>query len=80
MENYLIIIGFVLIFLGIIAIVIGSILNVKSGGGESKVKGGGVIFIGPIPVAFGSDSGSLIVVAVLMLVLMLLYMALTHRL
>lgn len=80
MENYLIIAGFLLIFVGILAIVIGSILNVKSGDSEVKVKGGGVIFIGPIPVAFGTDPKSVIIISILMLLLMLLYLVFYQRL
>lgn len=50
MENPLASIGILLIFLGIIFIIISTIqdTDIKSGGGA-------VIFIGPIPIAIGTD-------------------------
>lgn len=39
---------------------------------ESKVKGGGVIMLGPIPIIFGSDKESAKTAAILALILMLL--------
>ena len=39
---------------------------------ESKVKGGGVIMLGPIPIIFGSDKESAKTAAILAIILMLL--------
>jgi uncharacterized protein (TIGR00304 family) len=39
---------------------------------ESKVKGGGVIMLGPIPIIFGSDNESAKTAAILAIILMLL--------
>ena len=39
---------------------------------ESKIKGGGVIMIGPIPIIFGSDKESAKTAAILAIILMLL--------
>lgn len=41
-------------------------------GSGTKVKGGGVIFIGPIPIVFGSDKRFAIIAILLAIVLMLL--------
>lgn len=52
--------GFSLIFVGILiiftAIILLAISNVKGG---KKVKGGGAIIIGPIPIIFGTDKQSI---------------------
>jgi uncharacterized protein (TIGR00304 family) len=39
---------------------------------ESKVKGGGVIMLGPIPIIFGSDNESAKTAAILAIILMIL--------
>ena len=39
---------------------------------ESKVKGGGVIMLGPIPIIFGTDKESVKTAAILAIILMLL--------
>ncbi len=80
MENYLIAMGFLLIFLGIIAIIIGGILSFTSNESKGEIKGGGIVFIGPIPIAFGTDSYSIIIIAILMLMLMFLYFIFFQRL
>lgn len=36
---------------------------------DKKIKGGGVIFIGPIPIIFGSDAKTTIIIIVLALIL-----------
>ena len=41
--------------LGFLLVIAGSIIQ-GTGRGEAEVKGGGVVFIGPIPIVFGSDS------------------------
>ncbi len=49
----LVIIGMIVVFFGILS---GSLS--KKTGGQSEIKSGGVIMIGPIPIIFGSDSQS----------------------
>jgi uncharacterized protein (TIGR00304 family) len=41
-------------------------------GKETKVKGGGVILIGPVPVVFGTDKRYALLMMILAIVLMLL--------
>jgi uncharacterized protein (TIGR00304 family) len=73
--NY-ITIGITLIILGFLVLIIGSLLNL----GEGEVKGGGVILIGPIPIGFGTDRTSMIIVLVLAIILMLIAYAAMSRL
>jgi uncharacterized protein (TIGR00304 family) len=62
-------IGFALVVVGIIVIVAAIILASTGSGKKNKVKGAGVIMIGPIPIIFGTDKKS--VKTVLGLALML---------
>jgi uncharacterized protein (TIGR00304 family) len=61
-----------LIFIGVLIIVLAvlllSVWNVKKG----KVKGGGAIIIGPVPIIFGTDRESLRTVLLLSLALTML--------
>jgi uncharacterized protein (TIGR00304 family) len=64
--------GIALIFVGALAIVLAvlllSVLSAKKG----KVKGGGAIIIGPVPIIFGTDKKSLKTVLLLSLALTVL--------
>ncbi|MFH1786935.1 MAG: DUF131 domain-containing protein [archaeon] len=51
MSEYLITIGFITVFIGILLVIAGSVSGAASG--ESKVAVAG--FIGPIPFGFGND-------------------------
>ena len=62
-------IGFTLIAVGIIVIIVAIILISMRGAGKSKVKGAGVIMIGPVPIIFGTDKKSLEAALVLAIVL-----------
>jgi uncharacterized protein (TIGR00304 family) len=72
--------GMALIFIGVLIIVLAvlllSVLSVKKG----KVKGGGAIIVGPVPIIFGTDKKSLktvlllsLALAVLLVVAMVVY-------
>jgi uncharacterized protein (TIGR00304 family) len=67
----MIILGFILVFTGIMG---SAFVNKPQGNRENEttVKGGGVVFIGPIPVVFGSDKLSAKILMLLAIVLMLL--------
>lgn len=83
-------VGILLIFVGIVGFVAYTLLmfarRVREGGqegeraeGEGKIEGGGIVFIGPIPIVFGSNRRvakwmliAAIVLAVLLVVLTLL--------
>jgi uncharacterized protein (TIGR00304 family) len=66
--------GITLIFVGVLVIVIAVILLSISGAKKEKVKGGGVIIIGPIPIIFGTDEKSLKTVLLLSLALTVMLM------
>jgi uncharacterized protein (TIGR00304 family) len=61
--------GITLIFVGVLIIVIAVVLLSVSGAKKGKVKGGGAIIIGPIPIVFGTDKKSLKTVLLLSLAL-----------
>ncbi len=63
----LILLGFALMFIA----VIGMILSGRKGG-SGRVKGGGAIIIGPIPIVFGTDKESVRVILILSIVLVAL--------
>jgi uncharacterized protein (TIGR00304 family) len=72
--------GIALIFVGVLIIVIAVILLSISGAKKGKVKGGGAIIIGPIPIIFGTDQKSpktvlllSLALTVLLVVVMILY-------
>lgn len=75
-ANTLYSLGVALIFAGILVIIAAIfLLFVSSVKGEGKVRGGGAIIIGPIPIVFGTDKKSLKMVLLLSLLLTILLMA-----
>ena len=65
--SLLILAGFVLIFAGVVVSVARSLL----GEGDVEAEAGGVVFIGPIPIVFGTSRGVVwmaLAIALLMLV------------
>lgn len=67
-------IGIILIFLGMVALMAG-ILS-ESSGSTSKFegKGAGIVMIGPIPLIFGTDAGSVKTVMVLAIALIAIFL------
>ena len=66
------IIGLSLIFLGtiiIIAVILTLLFTVKD---KAKVRGGGAIIIGPVPIIFGTDKESLKTILILSITLTVL--------
>jgi uncharacterized protein (TIGR00304 family) len=61
--------GFVLILAGIIVIVAAIILASKGGANKGRVRGAGIIMIGPIPIIFGTDKKSVKTILTLALAL-----------
>jgi uncharacterized protein (TIGR00304 family) len=64
--------GLGLILIGIFAIVIGLLILAFSR--STKIEGGGVVFIGPFPIVFGSSERIVYIVLAITLVIMLLYL------
>jgi uncharacterized protein (TIGR00304 family) len=61
--------GIALVFVGVLIIVVAVILLSVSGVKKGKVKGGGAMIIGPVPIIFGTDEKSLKTVLLLSLAL-----------
>ena len=61
------VLGIALIFVGVLIIIISVVLLSVSGVKKGKVKGGGAIIIGPVPIVFGTDKESLKTVLLLSL-------------
>ena len=72
-------IGVSLIFLGFAVAFIAVLWLVLSGlkGGRGKVKGGGAIIIGPVPIIFGTDKESVKIILLLSIILVALLLILT---
>jgi len=85
--------GFLLIFIGMALILIGFMLQVvsilieqfrtfkKEEEERREVKAGGVLFIGPIPILFGTDKEAArwaLILGVLMVILLVLFVALIY--
>jgi len=72
-------IGFSLILAGFVISFIAVLWLVLSGlkGGKGRVKGGGAIIIGPVPIIFGTDKESLKIILVLSIILIALLLVLT---
>jgi uncharacterized protein (TIGR00304 family) len=62
----------VLILAGVVIIAVAVFLLSVRGTGKGKVRGGGAVIIGPIPIIFGTDKKSLRTILVLSLVLTVL--------
>ena len=64
--------GIALILIGII-ILIAAVLSLSvRGAGKSKIRGGGAVIIGPIPIIFGTDRKSLKTILLLSIALTIL--------
>jgi uncharacterized protein (TIGR00304 family) len=83
--NFLILLGIILVIVGSLFISLEIIMNIfrekrekpeekeeKPKKTKSKVRGGGVVLIGPIPIIFGSDKKFLIIAVILAIALMLI--------
>ena len=76
--TFLVTAGIILILIGSFIVVISMVRSVREENEpeepyrKGKVKGGGVILIGPIPVVFGTDKRFALIAMVLAVVLMLL--------
>ncbi|MFH1789203.1 MAG: DUF131 domain-containing protein [Candidatus Altiarchaeota archaeon] len=68
-ASWLVTAGIALIMTGFIIVFIGLMASSKNA--ETQVSGAGVIFLGPIPLIFGTDRRSAVIVSALGLALML---------
>lgn len=78
MEEQLIPIGFLLVFVGIIIIILGTILT--SSKSKTKVEWGFGGFIGPIPFGFGSNQKIVYFIMMISLIIFILFFVLGKKL
>jgi uncharacterized protein (TIGR00304 family) len=71
----------ILIVLGVLAVLFGLLIPLLSGQERNgaEIRGGAVLFIGPMPIILGTDKGSAITVAVLSIVLIALAYVFMNR-
>jgi len=72
-------IGLILIFTGFLLVLVAiALLMFTAAIGRKKVRGGGVVIIGPLPIVFGTDKESvrtLLLLSIVLIVVVLLVMA-----
>jgi len=71
----LVTIGIIVVFVGILIIIIGSILG--AGEGKAKFAFGG--FIGPIPIGFANDKDMLYVVIAIAVIMLIVMFLISHK-
>lgn len=72
----LILVGFAVAFIAVIWLVLSGVK-----GGKGKVRGGGAVIIGPIPIIFGTDKESvkiILVLSIVLVVLLLIFMLFSY--
>ncbi len=75
-TELLYLVGFALIFIGILIVAL--LVLVKSArAGKGRFKGAGAVIVGPVPIVFGTDRKSVKTVLVLAIVLTALVLAVT---
>lgn len=77
----LVLAGTAFIVFGVLLVVTGMLAASLGGQGQDgpNVRGGGVVFLGPIPIVFGTDRNTTVTVAVLALLLIVVYWVFFHR-
>lgn len=79
MEAHVVVwVGVALIILGFAVVLAGTLLS-AGGGSKADVRGGGIVFLGPIPLVFGTDRKSALAVSIIALALMLAYFRFFRR-
>jgi uncharacterized protein (TIGR00304 family) len=74
----LVFLGTAMVLIGFLVVFLAMVLSGKSsdeGEGQTRVRGGGVIMVGPIPIIFGSDArwaSVAVVLAIVLIVVVLL--------
>ncbi len=76
-SSNLIIAGIIVIFIGFILVILGTAHQGTNK--SSDVKTGGVILIGPIPIIFGSDKGTIVAAVILAVIMMIIAYFLLYR-
>lgn len=76
MSNQLFNIGMMLFLAGFVIIFVATVLLIfATAKGKAKIRGGGVLIIGPFPIVFGTDKESVKTLLLLSIVLIALVLA-----
>lgn len=76
MSNQLFNIGIMLFLAGFVIIFVAAVLLIlATAKGKAKIRGGGVLIIGPFPIVFGTDKESVKTLLLLSIVLIALVLA-----
>lgn len=75
MEEQLIPIGIVVILIGFTLLIIGSVLSALKSK-QGKIEGGGIIFIGPIPIVGATSERMLYFILIASVIFLLLFLLL----
>ncbi|UCH69913.1 MAG: DUF131 domain-containing protein [Candidatus Bathyarchaeota archaeon] len=76
MSNQLFNIGMMLFLAGFVIIFVAAVLLIfATAKGKAKIRGGGVLIIGPFPIVFGTDKESVKTLLLLSIVLIALVLA-----
>jgi uncharacterized protein (TIGR00304 family) len=71
MMDSLATLGFVLVLVGCVVILVALVLSfLASVENKGRVKGGGALIIGPVPIVFGTDAESVKTLLILSIILM----------
>lgn len=70
-------VGIALILVGVFTIVLAILLLSVRSAGKGKVRAGGAVIIGPIPIIFGTDRKALKTVALISLAITMILLVLT---
>lgn len=77
------VVGFLLLIIGIIIVFLAAFLLIfSSTKTKEKVKGGGIVFVGPFPIIFGTDKESvklLMILAIILIAFMLVLLFLIYN-
>lgn len=82
-SDLLVNMGYLLIIAGFAAVVLAVLSALFHAGRGSRVQGGGVILLGPIPIVFGSDAKtvkSLLYLAIVLMVIVAVLMIIPNML
>ena len=68
----LVLVGILVAVTGFAIMMASMLLSTDGGERQTKVKGGGVVMVGPIPIIFGSDARWTVIAVILAILLMVL--------
>ncbi|MBS3052245.1 MAG: DUF131 domain-containing protein [Candidatus Aenigmarchaeota archaeon] len=74
MQEQMFLIGIALIFIGVFITIVASFIS-----GSGKVESGGIVFVGPIPIIFGSNTRIIYIVIIFSILSLIIFLFLNRR-